>query len=164
MEFRHAEKRDLQQVLSLFAGAVARMRNAGIDQWDERYPDRETLTADLEKGEMYLLCAGGGPLSAVVLNAEQAPEYAAVGWKFRGSPAAVIHRLCVAADTQGKGVGGKTLLCAEKVLQEEGFRSVRLDAFTKNPIALRLYESNGYLLAGRVTFRKGIFNCYEKRF
>jgi hypothetical protein len=40
--------------------------------------------------------------------------------------------------------------------------AIRLDAFTLNPGAIRLYEGRGYRKAGSVRFRKGMFNCYEK--
>lgn len=163
MNFRRAAADDLPRVLALYSGAVQCMKNAGIDQWDELYPDRMTLCEDIGKGEMYLLSGEDGPVSAVVLNSVQDPEYTAVDWKFPDLPVAVIHRLCVDAGAQGKGVGGSTLRRAEELLRQEGYRCIRLDAFPKNPAALKLYESNGYRLAGHVTWRKGIFNCYEKR-
>lgn len=161
---RRAEPEDLPAVLALFAGAVERMCSQGIDQWDELYPDREILRADIEKREMFLLTENGAPVSAVVVNGEQAPEYREVPWSIRGKgEPAVLHRLCVSASAQGRGLGRRTLLAAEKAAASLGFGYIRLDAFPKNPGAIRLYESSGYRLAGRITIRKGLFYCYEKR-
>lgn len=42
-------------------------------------------------------------------------------------------------------------------------RVIRLDAFTGNPRALKLYDGLGYRRSGYVTFRKGLFVCFEKR-
>lgn len=159
---RPAREEDMPQILRLFSGAVRRMRENGIDQWDEIYPDVNDLSLDVQRGEMYLLEADGAIAAAVVLNEDQPPEYAAVPWNFHGEPAAVVHRLCVAAESQGKKLGSGTLLLSEKLLKTRGYRCARLDAFPQNPAAMRLYPSCGYRLAGRVTFRKGIFNCYEK--
>ena len=161
---RTAGPEDLPAVLELFAGAVERMRSQGIDQWDELYPDRETLREDIEKRQMILLTENGAPVSAVVVNGEQVPEYGEVPWSIRGEGGpAVLHRLCVAAPAQGRGFGRRTLLAAEKAAASLGFRYIRLDAFPKNPRAVRLYESSGYRLAGRITIRKGLFHCYEKK-
>ena len=52
---------------------------------------------------------------------------------------------------------------AEDRARELGYCAIRLDAFTKNPRALRLYQTLGYHDAGGVTLRKGPFRCFEKR-
>lgn len=160
---RVAERSDLQALLMLYAGAIRKMREEGIDQWDELYPNRTDLLRDVERREMLLLTADGEPVSAAVVNAEQSPEYETVGWRIcEGNPPGVIHRLCVGARAQGKGWGRRTLEAAEHWAYALGYRYIRLDTFTKNPQAIRLYESAGYQKAGTVTFRKGVFICYEK--
>ncbi len=162
-KLRPAREEDLPQIVRLFSGAVERMRENGIDQWDERYPDADLLSSDVRKREMYLLESEGAVAAAVVLNEDQPPEYAAVPWACGEGPVAVVHRLCVAAERQGKRLGARTLLLSEKLLKTRGFRCVRLEAFIGNPAAMRLYPSCGYRFTGRVTFaREMIFNCYEK--
>jgi ribosomal protein S18 acetylase RimI-like enzyme len=52
---------------------------------------------------------------------------------------------------------------AEDTLRSEGIEAVRLDAFSQNPAALRLYEKRGYEKVGEVTFRKGRFYLFEKK-
>jgi len=54
------------------------------------------------------------------------------------------------------------MLAAEGVLINMGIKSVRLDTFSENPAALRLYEKLGYKNTGRVNFRKGLFYLFEK--
>lgn len=162
MELRPAREEDLPRVVRLFSGAVRRMRENGIEQWDEIYPDADILSSDIQKREMYLLETDGNISAAVVLNEDQPPEYTAVPWKFDANPVAVVHRLCVAAESQGKRLGVGTLLLSEELLKKRGYRCIRLDAFPRNPAAMRLYPSCGYRFAGRVTFRKGLFNVYEK--
>lgn len=161
--FRLANPDDLPQILSLFFGAVKHMCENGIQQWDEIYPDETTLTADIHSRQMFLMEDSGELVAAVVLNAEQPPEYRAVDWHLRAEPVGVIHRLCVNAQKQGKGFGKKMLRLSEKFLRERGYRCIRLDAFPQNPAAIHLYESAGYRRTGEIVqFRKGIFYCYEK--
>ncbi|WP_411676259.1 GNAT family N-acetyltransferase [Caproicibacter sp.] len=163
LKIRLAEQADFSEILSLYAGAMRKMREEGIDQWDEFYPHETDLLQDVERGEMLLLTMDGKPVSAAVLNAEQSPEYEAVEWHIgRVDPPGVIHRLCVSAQGQGKGLGRQTLKAAEHWARELGYRYIRLDTFTKNPQAIKLYESAGYQRAGNVTYRKGLFLCYEK--
>lgn len=162
-EIRLATKDDLDAVWEMFRGAVRRMREDGIDQWDEIYPDLDTLREDVEKREMLLLTESGEPVAAAVVNEDQPKEYEEVPWTVcEKTPAAVIHRLCVSALARGRGLGRKTLFAAEQTARERGYRYIRLDTFTKNMPAKKLYESGGYRIAGSVTFRKGQFYCFEK--
>lgn len=160
---RSAREEDLPAVLDIFFGAVRLMRSKGIGQWDELYPDQAVLSEDICRKEMFLLEEDGIPVSAFVLNGEKTEEYNAVPWKFSGQNVRVIHRLCVDASKQGRGLGKLSLLCAEEILRGRGCGVVRLDAYSKNPAALRLYESSSYRRAGEAVFRNGLFYCYEKK-
>jgi ribosomal protein S18 acetylase RimI-like enzyme len=160
--FRRASETDADEVAALFQAALRHLRAEGIDQWDELYPDRAILEEDIAKGEMYLLIDEGKLASAVVLNEEQYEEYSTAGWIDRDGRTAVVHRLCVHPDLQGQGVGRETMRRCEELLAEAGYSSARLDAFSENRAALRLYEGLGYCRRGTAVFRKGAFGLYEK--
>jgi ribosomal protein S18 acetylase RimI-like enzyme len=74
----------------------------------------------------------------------------------------VLHRLCLNIKYQNKGFGTKIMLYIEDYLKNNGISSIRLDAFSKNPIALRLYNKLGYKKAGEANWRKGLFFLFEK--
>jgi ribosomal protein S18 acetylase RimI-like enzyme len=111
---------------------------------------------------MYMLVCDGETVSAAVINDEQDDEYNSVDWKYKGERAGVIHRLCVSPSHQQRGYGKETVLRSGRVMKEAGYTAVRLDAFSQNPSALKLYEGLGYERVGEVTFRKGRFFVYEK--
>lgn len=50
----------------------------------------------------------------------------------------------------------------ETSVKEKGIEAVRLDVFSQNPYALRLYQKCGYQEVGTVQWRKGIFYLMEK--
>jgi ribosomal protein S18 acetylase RimI-like enzyme len=158
-----AKPRDLEEVWGLFSAAIASMQSKGIDQWDESYPDKERLKQDIAKGEMHLLRENGRIAATVVMNREENEEYQDGDWLWGGLRFAVLHRLCVHPDFQGKGIGEKTVRLAEAYLLRAGFEAIRLDTFPKNPQAMRLYERLGYRRAGTVHFDKGEFILFEKR-
>jgi GNAT superfamily N-acetyltransferase len=127
------------------------------------YPDRATLEQDIAHGELFVAFSEYGLLGCVVLNTQQEPEYAAVPWQFTDAAVAVIHRLMVHPKAQGKGIAQLLMTFAETRARELGFRAIRLDAFRANPRAQRFYQARQYRLAGEVRFRKGDFDCFEKR-
>lgn len=157
-----AKIQDIQAVFSLYQKAIAMMIEQQIYQWDEIYPDIEVLTEDIRKGEMYLLKEDEDILSCVVINEEQDEEYQLGDWQYRDGRIAVIHRLCVHPKVQGQGIGRRVVELAEAIIREKGYTHIRLDAFSMNPYALKLYEKLGYRYAGEVYFRKGKFYLMEK--
>ncbi len=162
MRLRAAQLSDIPQITALFKEAISDMCLRGIHQWDEIYPSCELLRSDVEKRQMYVLVCEGVIVSAVVINDEQDEEYKSAQWKYTKANAAVIHRLCVHPSHQGRGYGRASVTEAERLMKSMGYTAVRLDAFSQNPFALKLYERLGYERAGEVRFRKGIFFLYEK--
>jgi len=74
-----------------------------------------------------------------------------------------VHRLCVNPVFQGQGVGKKLMRFAVHYARENKYSSIRLDAFTNNPVSVGLYDSLGYQRRGNVSFVPGkISYCYEK--
>ncbi|MBI3556098.1 MAG: GNAT family N-acetyltransferase [Deltaproteobacteria bacterium] len=160
---RRAEQRDLHALIQLIQKCIQRMRENGIDQWDEIYPDKTLLEKDIQSRTIYV-CESGGQLSGcVTLNDVQDPAYASIDWGLEEPPIGIIHRLMVSPDFQGRGLGRALMSHIEKEAMHQGIRTIRLDAFTGNPAALAVYEKIGYKRAGIVQFRKGPFWCFEKR-
>ncbi len=140
------------------------MRSAGIDQWDEIYPTEETIRNDVASRGMYIaMDEAGVVVGVVVLNEIQDLEYSSVPWKLEGTRIGVIHRLMIEPRFQGCGWARETMRFIEKHASALGYDVLRLDAFTHNPRALRLYEALGYQDAGPMRLRKGIFRGFEKR-
>lgn len=159
-----ATETDLSAVMELVARCIEDMRQHGIDQWDDVYPSLQRLALDVAAGSLHLAHSGEDELVGVfVLDRTQDPEYADVPWTMTEEPVAVVHRLMVEPSFQGRGHAKELMELAEQRAAEEGCAVMRLDAFTLNPGALRLYRSLGYREAGEVSLRKGRFKCFEKR-
>ena len=162
LEFRRAGTDDLDALVALYGAAAQDMREKGIDQWDEYYPDREILTEDVESGDMTLGLLDGHLACAYVVNREYDPEYELGAWDFAQGDFCVLHRLCVNPRMQGQGLARQAMARMEAEARTKGFDSVRLDVFSQNLHAQRLYERLGYKRTGEVRFRKGIFYLMEK--
>ena len=60
-------------------------------------------------------------------------------------------------------VGKEVLSHIETQIKEMGYQSIRLDVFSENPFAQRLYRNNGYEHRGYAYWRKGRFDLMEKK-
>ncbi|MEA4893662.1 MAG: GNAT family N-acetyltransferase [Oscillospiraceae bacterium] len=163
LEFRRASGSELEEVFRVFGDAIAEMDRNGIPQWDELYPDRAILAEDISKNELFIGMIGGEIACVFVINSECDEEYKNGAWQYPGASFRVIHRLCVNPRFQNRGIGAQTMRHIEAELKKEGVESIRFDAFTRNPYALRLYDKLGYARVGYADWRKGRFLLMEKK-
>lgn len=159
---RLARLEELDSVYSLIQEAIRRMDEQGIPQWDDIYPSKAILNADIENRQMHLIEVEGRVAGLTVINEDQSPEYADVDWKYDGR-ALVVHRLTIHPDYQRRKLASYLMDFAEEMAAAENYDCIRLDAFTLNPAAFAMYENRGYRRAGIVRFRKGDFYVYEKK-
>ena len=160
---RKANTKDINTVLNIFKAVIKEMDANGIFQWDDLYPDEDILREDIRTNQMYLGEVDGKIASVFVLNQECDEEYKNGNWNLKHSSYAVIHRLCVNPFFQNIGIGAKTMNIIEKMVKQDHIKTIRLDAFSLNPYALKLYQKLGYINVGEVTWRKGLFYLFEKK-
>lgn len=163
LDIRPATTADRDTLLALVTACIDRMRAQQIEQWDEQYPNAVAIDRDLSQGTAYVGMLDDRLVAMIVVNEFQDAEYAEVAWQWTQGSVAVVHRLMVHPDAEGRGLARVLMAFAEQLATDLGHAIIRLDAFSLNPRALGLYHSLGYRDAGTIGLRKGIFHCFEKR-
>lgn len=153
---------DLQQATAVLTRVKANMAQQGIDQWDEEYPTSAILLDDINNKQAYGYFEQEELIAYMVLNQHCDPEYADIQWQYP-TPFIVMHRLFVCPTQQGRGISSKMLAFVEEHAKQNNYNSIRFDTYAKNPTANAVYTKKNYRFAGTVTFRKGLFNCFEKQ-
>jgi ribosomal protein S18 acetylase RimI-like enzyme len=163
IKYRKAEIADLDAVFELVTSAIEEMEREGIHQWDNVYPAKADLKADIESGTLTVGMDEDDIAVIYVISKEFDEQYKNGRWQFPESDFRIIHRLCVSPKYQHRGLAKQTLSHIEDHLKSIGVDSIRLDVFTENPYALKLYRNNGYTEVGHADWRKGRFLLMEKR-
>jgi GNAT superfamily N-acetyltransferase len=153
---------DARALLALIADCVAHMRARGIEQWDEVYPNADNVTGDIGARTLHVLCADDEIIGCVTIDDQADPLWQGLAWSDAGEPFIAVHRLMIHPSWQGRGLSKLMMAHVESVARAKGCRSVRLDTFTQNPVALGLYETLAYRRTGMATMRKGLFIGLEK--
>jgi GNAT superfamily N-acetyltransferase len=159
---RKASAADAASLLQLVRDCVAGMRAAGIEQWDEVYPNAETIARDIEAGTLHVLCDDDAIIASITIDQTMDPLWQSMTWSAGSEPAAAVHRLMVHPSQQGHGFGKLLMRHAKTVAREQGCRSIRLDTFLQNPAAMALYPRLGYRRTGTAMMRIGEFAGFEK--
>ncbi|MFT6504118.1 MAG: GNAT superfamily N-acetyltransferase [Crocinitomicaceae bacterium] len=159
------ELHELDAILKLTRACGKHMRDNGIDQWDENYPDRTSLLNDLTTETLFAYRENGIVLGIVVLNESQDEEYGEIHWSTSDTDRnIVVHRLAVHPDQQGKGIARKIMDFAEVYAKDERYDAIRLDTFSQNPRNQKFYTNRGYTDLGPVylKYKKDHpYYCYE---
>ncbi len=162
IRYRRAETVDLDGIAALAGQAAARMVSQGIDQWDEFYPIREDFEQDIKSGQLTMGMLGDEIAVIYTVNGEYEPEYDSAKWKSPDMPFCILHRLCVNPLFQNRGLARQTMEHIEREAAAKGVQAIRLDVFSQNPHALKLYRNCGFEKAGTAQWRKGLFYLMEK--
>lgn len=162
IRYRQAELSDLDGIVSLAQQAVVRMVSQKIDQWDELYPIREDFEQDINRGQLIVGMLGREIAVIYTINRECEPEYESAEWKRPDKPYCILHRLCVNPLFQNRGIARQTMEYIEREAAAKGVQAIRLDVFSQNPHALKLYQNCGYMKVGIARWRKGLFYLMEK--
>lgn len=160
--YRAGRLSDLNEIEVLINGAIGEMKKHGIEQWDELYPIREDFEEDIQKGQLAVGLIEGKIAVVYTLNSETDEAYKNGKWQAPEKSYYVIHRLCVNPNFQNQKVAQRTMAHIEECVRIEGYEAIRLDVYSLNPYALKLYARCGYTKVGEAKWRKGIFYLMEK--
>lgn len=165
MEIQRPTPEDIPEIADLFRLATDAMLAAGIDQWNYTYPLSSHILQDLDSQSIFIYEDNDRILATITLDGCQDEQYRKIKWVYPGSKPLVIHRLAVHPDAQGMGLATKMCMFAEDYATRHDFNSIRLDAYSRNPVSLNLYRKLGYKKAGGYCyFHKNPvpFFCFEK--
>lgn len=167
MTLRNATTADIDRIAEIILHASQRLKQAGIDQWQRGYPNRQSIEADVACGVGRVLTLGDEILAygAVIFTGEKAYDDITLGRWLTPSDSsaptyAVIHRLCVSEIFVGMGFARHFMLAAEAMAAERAV-SMRIDTHPDNKIMQRLIDSLGYTYCGDVVIESRRL-AYEK--
>ena len=161
---RKATQSDIGPILQITNACANLMKQNGIYQWDENYPNQTAFETDVKRGELYVIENNEKVIGCIVLSTIMDEEYRSIDWLTPSSQNVYVHRLAIHPNEQGNGLAQRLMTFAENMAKEKGFISVRLDTFSQNLRNQRFYEQRGYQKLGDVYFPRQSefpFHCYE---
>ena len=163
MRLRQAERTELPSIWAIIAFAIEQRRLDGSSQWQDGYPNRDTLSDDLERGVAYVLENDGELLLYAAILFEPEPAYEAIEGKWLTSgPYMVLHRVATSPQAKGKGIATTFFRMAEDLCRAKGVPSIKVDTNFDNAPMLRIMDNLGYTYCGEVYFRGNARKAFEK--
>lgn len=163
LEFRKAISEDSSEIWDILQDAIIRRKNDGSRQWQDGYPNLETVKSDIEKECGYVLLVDGiiAGYSALILNDEPAYNDIEGEWLTNGD-FLVVHRVAISDKFAGKGLSKNIFTFIEDVAKENNTFSIKIDTNFDNLAMLAILENFGYQYCGEVHFRGSARKAFEK--
>ena len=161
--YRKATIDEITPIWKILQDAILRRKKDGSNQWQDGYPNPESVQNDIEKGIGFVLTENDSIIgySAVLINDE--PEYANINGKWvTNRDFVVFHRVAIVETHLGKGMAKLLFKYIEAFALENNIYSVKADTNFDNGAMLSLFEKLGYVYCGEVHFRGSPRKAYEK--
>jgi len=150
MIFRKATETDLNPIMNIISQAQNYFKEQGIDQWQNGYPNRQTIKQDIENGNSYVLLKDDIIVGTVAIIPGVEKTYESIyngEWKSTGEYV-TIHRIAI--DSRYKRLGFATMVLdkVEEMCKNMGINSIRIDTHEENLPMQNLLKKNNYEYCG----------------
>lgn len=153
LDFKAIPLTDLPQALAIIDQAK-RLLKTQSNQWQNGYPNGETLRADILSHALHGLYQKQELLALMALKPGIDPSYRRVedgAWRYPLSEKdLVIHRLAVREDQHGKHLGYQMVSLAKAYAKQYGFKVIRIDTHPANKAMQKVIQESGFRYAGIV--------------
>mgnify|MGYP004703058791 CR=1 FL=1 len=143
----------IPQVLACYRDASLFLHKQGIDQWQNQYPNLESLRQDMQiQGSYVLVDNDDQVLATMALLFEDDPYYEFIkegAWSFP-SPYGVVHRLCVNSKTRHQGYASLLLEYAIDECKIKQMIGCRIDTHPCNYVMQSLIRKHHFVYSGKV--------------
>jgi GNAT superfamily N-acetyltransferase len=163
MQLRKAKSSELPVIWEIIQYAIEQRRLDGSQQWQDGYPNEQTIRIDIDDQNGYVVTEGEEILAYAAILFEKEDAYEAIEgeWLSNGDYA-VVHRLAASKPAKGRGVATAFFYLLEELMKERGVFSIKADTNFDNGPMLHLFEKLGYTYCGEIYFQGAPRKAYEK--
>jgi GNAT superfamily N-acetyltransferase len=163
MNLRLAILSDANTIWEILQAAILQRKNDGSTQWQNGYPNEQTVLNDIQNGFGYVVEENGLIIAyaAIIFDIEPAYEDIKGAW-LSNQKYAVVHRVATAAALKGKGIATQLFLLIEKLAISKQTYSIKVDTNFDNVPMLKILDNLNYTYCGEIFFSGSSRMAYEK--
>lgn len=163
MILRKAEKHELPEVWDILQYAIEQRKLAGSNQWQDGYPNPQSIQSDFDKGYAHVMAEAGEILAYAAIIFDKEPVYNDIEGKWlTNGDYLVVHRVAAAKKAKGKGIATVLFSMLEDYAKDHSVFSIKVDTNFDNAAMLRILEKLKYTYCGEVYFRGSARRAFEK--
>ncbi|AQS05809.1 GNAT family N-acetyltransferase [Clostridium beijerinckii] len=157
MEFRKAVETDINDIMNIIKQAQSYFKEQGIDQWQNNYPNPETIRNDIANKHSYILLKDNNIVATAAVSFDGEKTYNSIyeGEWITNNEYAVIHRIAVDNTYKGLGLSSKIIKNVEELCLSKGVHSIKIDTHEENISMQKLLKKNKFQYCGIIYLEDG---------
>lgn len=163
MILRKAQIAEAPVIWEILQQAIEQRRRDGSDQWQQGYPNLQTVHDDIANGNGYVLTEDDNIIAYAALLFGIEPAYNEIDgkWLTDGDYVAV-HRVAVSDAVKGKGIATILFRMIEDLCVEQKVYSIKVDTNFDNVPMLKILDRLHYTYCGEIFFGGAARKAFEK--
>lgn len=168
MEFRKTVETDIKDIMKIIKQAQNYFKENGIDQWQNNYPNPETIKNDVYNNHSYVLLKDNKIVATVAISFDGEKTYDSIyeGQWMSTNDFVVIHRIAVENNYKGLGLSAEIIKNVESLCRSRGVNSIKIDTHEDNLSMQKFLKKNDFKYCGiiyladgnkRIAFEKVLF-------
>ena len=157
VKFRQATKEDISAIMAIIEQAQSYLKEKGVDQWQNNYPNEEIIGLDIKQGMSFVLTieAAIAATAAISFDGESTYDSIYEGSWLNQEPYAVIHRIAADSSVRGRGVSSEILAHLEKLTLDRNIKNIRTDTHQDNLTMQGFLKKHGFIYCGVIYLKDG---------
>ena len=148
---RRAKLQDLPAIMKIIDDAKELLKKNGSPQWQNGYPNQETLTQDIAMQTNWVLINDNKVAATATLQLTPEPTYRNITqgqWQQPDEPYATIHRVAISSNYRGQGLSKLLFSNLLTVGQMQGIKNFRVDTHRSNKAMQHIAENFNFKKRG----------------
>ncbi|NRY64043.1 GNAT family N-acetyltransferase [Clostridium beijerinckii] len=157
MEFRKAVETDINYIMRIIKQAQDYFKEQGINQWQNNYPNPETIRNDIANKHSYILLKDNNIVATAAVSFDGEKTYDSIyeGEWITNNQYAVIHRIAVDNTYKGLGLSSEIIKNVEELCLNKGIHSIKVDTHEENISMQKLLKKNKFQYCGIIYLEDG---------
>ena len=167
MQERIADLGDVSQIMNVIRDAQEFLKEQGVDQWQDGFPDEATIKDDIKYLQSYVFVEEDEIIGFMAINFGEEPSYQTIydgAFQCNTKQYATIHRTAINKKYRGKGLSIRMFFLAEQLANKHEMDSIRMDTHRNNQLMQHLAVKYGYEYCGVIKLERSNMEriVYEK--
>lgn len=150
MKFRIATKNDVSKIMEIIKQAQQFLKDQGINQWQDNYPNEEVINNDINNNNCYVIADGQMIVAFGAIIFAEEPTYKIIegGSWLNDDSYCVIHRLAVNQAYRNQKIASMFIEYVKNLCISKDIYNIRIDTHQDNLIMQKMLKNNGFQYCG----------------
>ena len=163
MRLRKATEHEVEIAMNIINMAKTHLKEQGIDQWQNGYPDLSCIIRDIENEKGYFVEDDGVILGYLCVDYDGEPAYDNLNGEWSSDEKyVVVHRMAFNDKARGKGISNLVFTLVEDMSRERGISYFRVDTDADNHKMQHILNKNGFSYRGTIWFDNSEKIAFDK--